>query len=169
MATDVIIHEFGHFVYWKLSYKECDEWNNIWEDYKVADSQTSTNQSIRYAFTNAQEGFAEAFAAVEGFKYTSVNMIDPLYFGCKKLLRNHRTCNFGENPDEVHVIADSNNTDAKSLVMDKVTVMRKFNELDNWIIEIYDFVNKANREELAELKRHLGAIEDILTNIDKHP
>lgn len=93
-ARDVITHEFGHFVYWKLDYVEINEWNSIWEEYKVDDSRTSITQSNRYAFKNGREGFAEAFAAVEGFKYTSVNRTDPLFYGCRKLLKNHRSKGF---------------------------------------------------------------------------
>jgi hypothetical protein len=57
-------------------------------------------------------------------------------------------------------------SDAKSMVTEKVVVMGKFNNIDKSLVEIYDLVNEANNEELSELKKHLGAIEDILAKID---
>ncbi len=160
-ARDSIIHEFGHFVFWKLDYIEVNEWNRIWEEYKTDDSLTSIATSDRYALKNAEEGFAEAFAAIEGFKYTSVNRTDPLFFGCKKLAGNHRSRHFDDEPKRT-----PDASDAKSLVTEKVVVMGKFNNIDRPLVEIYGLVNKADKEELSELKKHLGAVEDILVKID---
>jgi hypothetical protein len=164
-ARDWIIHEFGHFVFWKLSPNDIWEWDKIWEEYKTADAQTSLTPSKRYAFKNSQEGFAEAFAAVEGLKYTSVSTLDPLYAGCKNIVERLRSCSFNDTP--ITTQTTHNKEDARSLMKGKVAVMGKFNELDKSLVEIYDLVNKANGEELEELKKHLGAIEDILAHIDK--
>jgi hypothetical protein len=91
VAMDVITHEFGHFAYWMLSYVDVNEWNSLWETYKADDIHASISPSTRYSFKNAAEGFSEAFAAVEGFKYMSVTRSDPLFHGCKELLRKYRS------------------------------------------------------------------------------